>query len=407
MKPHVASETAPLKQVMLHRPGTEMLRLTPSNKDKLLFDDILWLEKAREEHDVFAKELTDRGIEVLYFQELLAQTLDIPEARASALQRIFTEESIGFGAVDAVANYCEQLPSDDLAALLIGGMTKRELFERIPRTTSVSMEAIDDDDFVLAPLPNHLFTRDTSCWIYDGVSINAMRMSARRRETINAEVIYRYHPRFTEYGPHIHSNGLEAGDATVEGGDVHIIGNKSVLIGMSERTCPQGVERLAARLFASGQVERVVALEMPKSRAQMHLDTVMSMADPETFVKYPGLGMLRSQVIRPGRTPKELDVTVHDPSQMHDVIAQALGLESIRVLEPPFDALTSEREQWNDGSNVLAIAPGVVVTYERNTPTNDFLAENGLEVVAIPGNELGRGRGGPRCMSCPIVREDI
>ncbi|MDC4233688.1 arginine deiminase [Actinomyces sp. B33] len=406
MKPRVSSEVGSLKQVMLHRPGKEMLRLTPSNKDDLLFDDVLWLEKAQEEHDAFAQSLTERGVDVLYFQELLGQALDNPAARLEALNAVFTEETCGTGAVDVIATYAEQLDAPDLAELLIAGITKKELFDRIAYTRSVSLEAIDNDDFVLAPLPNHLFTRDTSCWIYDGVSINSMRKEARRRETINAQIVYRYHPRFTADGPLIHSNGVEAGPATVEGGDVLVIGNGAVLIGMSERTCPQGVERLAARLFSAGEVTSVIALEMPKSRAQMHLDTVMTMADRDTFVKYPGLGMLRSQTIRPGDTPKELDVTVNAPEAMHDVIADALGLDSLRILEPPFDSLTSEREQWNDGSNVLAIAPGVVSTYERNTATNEFLEGNGIEVVAIPGNELGRGRGGPRCMSCPIVRED-
>ena len=406
MKPRVASEVGPLKQVMLHRPGKEMLRLTPSNKDDLLFDDLLWLEKAQEEHDAFAASLTDRGVEVLYFQELLGEALESPAARLEAIDSVFTEEAFGTGAVAPIATYAERMSGAELAELLIAGLTKRELLDRVEGISSVCLEAIGDDDFVLAPLPNHLFTRDTSCWIYNGVSINSMRKEARRRETINAQIVYSHHPRFGQDGPLIHSKGLEAGPATVEGGDVLVIGNGAVLIGMSERTCPQGVERLASRLFASGQVSSVIALEMPKSRAQMHLDTVMTMADVDTFVKYPGLGMLRSQTIRPGDTPKELDVTVNAPEAMHDVIADALGLDALRILEPPFDSLTNEREQWNDGSNVLAIAPGVVSTYERNTATNGFLEDNGIEVVAIPGNELGRGRGGPRCMSCPIVRED-
>ena len=300
MKPYVGSEVGRLKQVLLHRPGKEMLRLTPSNKDDLLFDDVLWLERAQHEHDVFAETLRSRGVEVLYLADLLAEALADREARERVLDVVVTEEACGAGIEEAVRNYAESLPEAELAELLIAGVTKAELLDRSDVQESLTLRTLGADDCLLAPLPNHLFTRDTSSWIYGGVSINPMCRPARVRESVNEEAIYLHHPRFADADFTVLGDGVGSGFASVEGGDVLVIGNRSVLVGLSERTSPQGVERLALQLFEAGEAERVVAVEMPKARAQMHLDTVMTMADEGTFVKYAGLGMLRSYTIRPG-----------------------------------------------------------------------------------------------------------
>ncbi len=402
----VDSEIGRLRQVILHRPGNEMLRLTPQNKDHLLFDDVLWLERAQEEHDQFARVLTDRGIEVLYLSDLLAHTLEVAEARDYVLDRVINENTNGPAAAETLRALAQGLSGTDLAEMLIAGITKAELFERTACPSSLVLASMDDDDLLLPPLPNHLFTRDTSCWIYNGVSINSMTMPARQRETINYEAIYRWHPRFANADFPVWSEGTQAGPATVEGGDVQIIGNGAVLVGISERTTAQGIERLSSRLFAGGKVNQVVAVEMSRTRAQMHLDTVMTMVDVGTFTTYSGLGMLPTLTLRP-RDDGGLDVTRNDPQDMYRVIAQALGIDDLTVLITPQDSMAAAREQWDDGSNTLAIAPGVIVTYERNINTNEYLTSHDIEVLTIPGSEVGRGRGGPHCMSCPILRDPV
>jgi arginine deiminase len=407
MRFHVDSEVGVLKQAIVHRPGIELSRLTPTNVDELLFDDVMWAGKAREEHDLFVGLLREQGVEVHLFADLLQVALDEAGAREFLQDRLTTATRFGPALDKPLDELVAEAPSGLLAQLLIGGVLKSDVAGLVT-TPSLLMDYLGPDDFLLRPLPNHLFQRDNAAWIYDGLSINPMAKSARKRETINSRVVYNFHPMFRAAGiPFLYGNdSSDHGPATIEGGDITVIGNGAVMIGMGERSTPQGVETLSRSLFRQGSVDKVIVVELPRQRAFMHLDTALTMVDRDAFSVYPYMPTeLRSFTLT--KLGDEGEFKLEENAELFPVVGEALGVDKVRTLRTPIDRKGAEREQWDDGNNFLAVRPGVVLGYERNITTNRYLADEGITVLPVQGSELGRGRGGPRCMTCPIEREAV
>ena len=410
----MASEVGRLRKVLVHRPGLSLQRLTPSNASRLLFDDVLWVRKAGEQHDEFVQLLRDHGVEVFLLHDLLAEALEHSiEARVQILDSVVHELTVGVALADELRSYLMEMTSRLLARHLIGGLAKSEIPD-LDLSRSLTGQMYTGKDFVLPPLPNSMFTRDSSCWIYDGVSLNPMYSKVRQLEVVNVGAVYRFHPMFEEarfdvwYPPEGRERGFDLDDfghASLEGGDVMPIGNKTVLIGCSERTTPLMVEQLAKALFAKETVERVIACQMTKDRAHMHLDTVFTFLDHDAVTVYP---KVVDEIVAFSLRPEhDGSVSVWRERSFLEAVTDALGLGELRIVTTGGDEYQAEREQWDDGNNVVALEPGVVVGYSKNEYTNRKLRAAGIEVLEIDGSELGRGRGGGHCLTCPLLRDPV
>jgi arginine deiminase len=402
---HVDSEVGRLKRVIVHRPGLEQRRLTPDNAAELLFDDVIWVRKAKIEHAAFVQVLKERGVEVFDAEDLLLETLEVPAGKQWLLDRVLDERQVGQYLADSGRRWAEAATARDLSNFIVGGMTKDDLVNG----AGLFYGSSDALDMMLPPLPNFLFQRDCSSWVYDGVILNPMTKAARKPETAIMEAIYRFHPMFAaDGGVNVWLGGAEEdwGRCTIEGGDVQTIGNGAVMIGMGERTSPQAVGLLARRLFEQNAATLVLAVKLPPSRSYMHLDTVLTLVDRDAMTIYPAVVNEDVQIwtLRPG-AGQALPVVQRFTGTIVEALEQALGVEKMRIVPTGGDRSEQAREQWDDGNNLLCVEPGVVIAYERNVDTNTRLRKAGIEVIEIDGSELGRGRGGSHCMSCPIERE--
>jgi arginine deiminase len=402
--PGATSEVGRLRTVLLHRPGPELSRLTPRNNDQLLFDGVPWVARAQEEHDAFAAALRERGVEVLHLDRLLTEVLTFPAARAELIAAAVDDPRLGSTLQATTTAHLADLAPEELSATLIAGLAHDEL----RGGHGLAYQLMDRADFVVPPLPNLLFTRDSSVWVGDEVAVTSLAMPARHRESTITAAVYTHHPRFAGaeqlYGSHLEH---------LEGGDVLLLAPGVVAVGVGERTTPGGAERLARRVFDRGLARTVLVVPIAQQRATMHLDTIATMVDADAMVMYPAVAdaLVAWTVTAPdgplGDDPDDAELEVRGPAPFLRAAAAAMGIDRLRVIDTGLDPVTAEREQWDDGNNTLALAPRLTVAYERNTVTNAALEAAGIEVVRIAGSELGSGRGGPRCMSCPVTRDPL